>query len=604
MEGRELASKFKSSDIFCVKSGVTNGTSQLYDPHPFLKDQVNADNRTRTSFQDSNIFGYKQELNQTWQGTGRQERVAGIKTDNYHLASHTPGHTLYNPEAGLAMHKTHTKETFVEPEPEMYYHNDPRVPKSRLGEEIFGVRDFDRQAAKKDLLPNDDHWLRFVEKKKPTAEEEQFTPTQRKLNMLYGTYHGEGPIAFEHQEKELKHETRADWRNPHHGEKRSNVIEEVNTFSKRAQELSSVNNPLTTTDYSEYTPKTKAKDSYEDVEKRVKDAMYSDLYGQTSHYVEKPRVAKRSEVNSMTGIFSKEGADKGYRWGEDVTAAERRQDFMRTTAFPNAYDAVAATKSYPKHHEINEARSQLRMPKVIKGCELESTSLHSDEFYKKYNVIKDHRETNVISLRFKDLSPDMDADALRAMSGCKHVVRASVKADNIKNECTGEGEITIRLSEGDTKEDIISRFRAAGFTAEDKPDNAGQRKSNYHELASTGWRDSRLEFEEKRHINTGYENQRISKVNQLSTHVPMGSNMALQDYGVQYADIVRQQQDGLYQAQRTAIDENQLISTWDAMKPQTAASVRPASGTAFMRPTQSFNTRSKHVQDSLKNRGY
>jgi hypothetical protein len=597
MEARQIGHKFNNSDIFHANNTTANGGSELYNPHPFLQDKQHSDNRTRTSFQDSNIFGYKEGQNQTWQGTGRADRSAGIKTDSYTLAGHTPGHTLYNPEAGMAMNQTHARQTFVQPEQDMYAHNDPSLPKSRLGEEVYGVRDFDRQAAKADLMPNDAYWLRTTDRTNNIADAVPMTPNERRIKDVYGTYEGAKP-----GHGELKHATLEDWRNPHHGDRVSNVHQDINTFEKRAQELSSANNPLTTTDYSQYTPTTKQQVVTEDVEKRVRDALYSDLYGQTGKHGTTAPVQQRSEISSHTGIFSKEGSQKGYRWGEEVSAAERRQDFLKTTGFTN-YQAPAAEPI--KREGIDLARSQLRMPKVIKGCELESTSLHSDEFYQKYNVVKDHRETNVFSLRFNNLPPQMDAETLKAISGVKHVVRAAVKTDNIKNECTGEGEITIRISEGETKESIVGRFTAAGINSEDKPDNANQKKSNYSQLATTGWRDARLEFEEKRHVNTGYENQKISKIQNLNHTHDMGTNNNLVNLGNQYADVIRSGQGGLFEAQKGAENEKQLLTNWDSMRPQTAqARTGGVSGGSYMKPTESFNSRSKHVQDSLRNRGY
>ena len=116
MEARTLKSREYNTDIFNTRSSATNGTTGLYDPHPYLRDQVNSDNRTRTSFQDSNIFGYKEDKNVTWQGTGRDDRPAGIRTETYNLAFHSPDNVLYNPEASMGVHKTHTQKTYVEPE--------------------------------------------------------------------------------------------------------------------------------------------------------------------------------------------------------------------------------------------------------------------------------------------------------------------------------------------------------------------------------------------------------------------------------------------------------------------------------------------------------
>ena len=87
----------------------------------------------------------------------------------------------------------------------------------------------------------------------------------------------------------------------------------------------------------------------------------------------------------------------------------------------------------------------------------------------------------------------MDADTLKAMFGAHHVVRYSVKTDNIKNECTGEGEITIRLFGGDTKQDFSNRFTTAGVSIEDRPEVAGKRQNTCHLLANTGFCYSKLE---------------------------------------------------------------------------------------------------------------
>ena len=600
MEARKIGQQFNLSDIFHVKQKQTNGTNNLYDPHPYLRERENCDNRTRTSFQDSNIFGYKQAQDVTWQGAGREERPAGIKTDSYHLASHTPGHTLYNPTASMAMHQTHTQQTFVEPERDMYSHNDPTVPKSRLGAEVYGVTDFNRQAVRQDLLSNDHNWLKHNEPAKNTEEAVALNPAERRIKEVYGNHENAN-----FQNKDLKHSALDDWRNHNYNEKRSNVVQEVNPFEKRAQELSSLNNPLSATDYSHFVPKTKQQPSYEDVDKRVRDAMYSDLYGQSGRFGPTAPISKRSEIHSATNIFSKEGAVKGYRWGEDMSAAQRRQDFMKTTGFSHNYEAPVAPPAPVKNDDINQARAQLRMPKVIKGCELESTALHSDEFNKKYNVVKDHTETNIVSLRFNNLPKEMDAETLKSISGAKHVVRSAVQTDNIKNECSGQGEITIRVSDNESKGEIMAKYAAVGILAEDKPDDAVKRKSNYKELATTGWRDSRLEFEEKRHVNSGYENQRIAKIQNLNTTHGMGTNNNIVDMGTRFTDMVRSGQDNhLYHAQKSAINENHSLSAWDSMRPMTAQPVRSVTEGAYMRPTESFNVRSKQVQDSLRGRGY
>lgn len=99
----------------------------------------------------------------------------------------------------------------------------------------------------------------------------------------------------------------------------------------------------------------------------MKDALYSDLYGQTGKYGPSTSHGLRSEISSHTGFLSREGQSKGNRWGEDISASQRRQDFMRTTGFQNVEaDQDIPPPQLPDETHINLARSQLRMPKVIK----------------------------------------------------------------------------------------------------------------------------------------------------------------------------------------------------------------------------------------------
>lgn len=593
MEARQLKSREYNTDIFNVRSRATNGANGGAVSYSYAPDAASSEPLERSSGQDPRIFGAAGV-------PGGVERASGIRTEPYVLAYHSPDNVLYNPEASMAVHASQTHKTYVEPERDLYFHNDPRVPKSRLGEEVFGTRTFDRQAVRQELLPGDKHWLRHADFVRD-SEVEGVTPEERKQRELVGQISEHQPVSFARKANDLRTDSLASWKDARTSDKRSNVVREVNTFERRAQELSSAQNPLSASDYSEFTPKTKQQQVHENVEQRVRDALYSDLYGQTGKYGPKPKVAQRSEINSTSGIFSKEGAQKGTRWGEDLSAAERRQDFMRTTGFPAYYDTPTAEPKVPALSDINMARAQLRMPKVVKACDPESRRFGGSYNIETPVLIQDHREINVVSLVFEGLPRDMDADALKAMSGAKHIVRAAVATDNIKNECTGFGEITIRLAAGETKEDIVSRYTAAGITVADKPD-AEKRKSNYHELATIGWRDSKLEFAEKRHINTGWETDKLSKVQNLNTNVTMGTNDYLANLGQQYADVIRNRMDNLYVAQQTAENQNQSVYNWDRMRPQTAgASSAHISGEMpFMRTTQSYDTRKKHVIESLR----
>ena len=602
MESRDIRAREYNTDVLNAKNGVNGATHTLYEPHPYLADRQNSDNRTRTSFQDSNVFGYKVDNNSTWQNTGRDTKSAGIRSGVYINAHTSSDNMLYDPNAQMKGNDTLSRQSYVAPTPDMYQHYDPQVSKARLGEELYGVTEFDKQTVKQDLQSRDEHWMKAAQGSKTTPEVAGLAHQDRKQFELHSSQSNHQPSTYQKPTTEYKIDSLASWKDPRKSEAPSNVIKDVNTFERRAQELSSTNTPLPASDYSHFVPKNKTTETTEEVDKRVKDAFFSDLYGQSGKYGPRNQVTKRSELSSHTGIFSKEGQSKGNRWGEEISAAQRRQDFLRTTGFSNDEAEAPVQPAIPNDTEINLARSQLRMPKVIKGSELESRSLHSDEFYNKYNVIKDHQEINVVSLIFKNLPPTMDADTLKVMSGAKHVVKCTVAIDNIKNQCTGEGEITIRLFGAETKEEIVNRFNAAGLIVEDKPEDAGKRKSNYHELASTGWRDHKLETAEKRHVQNNWETDKLSKVANLSTNVHMGTNENLVNMNRSYADVIRSNQDGLYQAQNSAETFNQQMKDWNNMRPRTSSGAfgGVSSNESFMKPTESFNTRSRLVQNSYR----
>ena len=71
------------------------------------------------------------------------------------------------------------------------------------------------------------------------------------------------------------------------------------------------------------------------------------------------------------------------------------------------------------------------------------------------------------------------------------MIESTTDIDNIKNQCIGTGSFKCRLGEGETKEQIMQRFRNNGIEVE-IPDVKGGKKNNYKELASTNWKDHRL----------------------------------------------------------------------------------------------------------------
>ena len=86
----------------------------------------------------------------------------------------------------------------------------------------------------------------------------------------------------------------------------------------------------------------------------------------------------------------------------------------------------------------------------------------------------------------------------------------------------------------------------------------------------------------------------------------MGTNDTLVNMGQQYADVIRSRMDNLDLAQKTAETHTQLMYDWNNMRPQTASATGSAlqGERSFLRPTESFDTRRKQVQDSIRKKYY
>jgi hypothetical protein len=592
-----MRSRDYNTDVFNTKNTATNGTNGVNAQHTYNQE----DGRNRTSYQDSNIFGYKDNDNNTWQNSGRDQKHTGIKSGGYINALKSQDNVIYDPTA-MSESFTNSRQSLQQPTPELYHQHDSQVSKSRLGHELYGTEQFNRQTAKQELFPNDEYWLRHVDNKKETHE--GLTPQERRQRDNLGNNipnvqvpQNQLPVASAKLQDNVSH-----WRNPHSNEKRSNVHTDVNTFERRTQELSSANNPLTTTDYSHFTPKTKKQENYENVESRSKDAFYSDLFSQPGQYAQSTTPAKKFEVSSMSGIFSKEGISKGNRWNDGMSAAQRRQDFMRTSAFDNGAAQPDTQQAVADDHHINMARAELRTSDAMRSTKLQSNALHNDEFNKRYGVVRDHKEIDVFTIMLTNLPPTTDAETIKAISGAKHVVRAAVQTDNIKNQCTGIGEITIRLFEEESKQAIINRFLAAGIICQDKPVVQGK-KDTFSMLASTGWKNTKMIPQGKADPFSTWENDNISKLqNSNGNNWQMDAN--------QYApQAYTNDTNGVYQAQQPILSQNELIDSLNKMslRPQTA---QPTPTGAFngqgapFHPSQAHSNIAQQLQEQIRRKYY
>ena len=130
--------------------------------------------------------------------------------------------------------------------------------------------------------------------------------------------------------------------------------------------------------------------------------------------------------------------------------------------------------------------------------ELEATSLAQDGLYEKYaNCDRRPDSRQVVQLNLKNLPASTTDEDLRKTAKAKHVVGVHAEIDNIKNECVGTGTFSCRLGEGETKEQIVQRFKNDGIDVE-VPGRTTQKQNNYADLSTVNWKDARLQVQERR----------------------------------------------------------------------------------------------------------
>lgn len=129
---------------------------------------------------------------------------------------------------------------------------------------------------------------------------------------------------------------------------------------------------------------------------------------------------------------------------------------------------------------------------------METTHLNNDGFYEKFaNCDWRPDSWQIVELKLKNLPPTATSEDIKATAGAKHIIETTTDIDNIKNECTGTGKFQCRLGEGETKEQIVQRFKNQGIEVEN-PNNCTRKVNNYKDLSTTNWKDHRLQVQERR----------------------------------------------------------------------------------------------------------
>lgn len=250
-EARNLKSREYFTDIFNSKSAAP---THHVDPRPAktpLFQNKAASTTVRASYQDSNIFGYKGQQNQTWQEPGRVDRNRTELKTGYYNNAHHGGNTLHNPHSPMKHNKSQTHLTHTIPNAKLYnYRTESAKSMERKGKEFNGSHKYDKAAGKRDLLSASQTFIRDVDH---VDNRDHGETSHMKKQVSFHTKWTDQPHAHETSPtRNRMHQipTNANWSDSNHNQIKGNprgYEDSKNSFNKRSDQLSS--QVLPATDY-------------------------------------------------------------------------------------------------------------------------------------------------------------------------------------------------------------------------------------------------------------------------------------------------------------------------------------------------------------------
>lgn len=270
MEARNLKMREYNTDIFNSKpttAPVAQASSKIHSSHhptgfsnhgaknaplndrnhPHLREKIHAEKASRTSFQDSNIFGYKNDSNVTWQENGRSDKIRKRE------AQYSPHKTQKGQPAPIDHGQkdagvTSNAHEFV---PKPVSIPDNSAAGSKYGKEFHGQdQDFNRYQASFDLSSSSKNWMTSkAPNRQQTGKLDAKTRKQAELGSDWNRNTEMPDVNYDkqrHQEqkKDFKIPANMNWNNQNACETRQNVrpgydTEDVNTFQKKQEQLQS-----------------------------------------------------------------------------------------------------------------------------------------------------------------------------------------------------------------------------------------------------------------------------------------------------------------------------------------------------------------------------
>ena len=77
-----------------------------------------------------------------------------------------------------------------------------------------------------------------------------------------------------------------------------------------------------------------------------------------------------------------------------------------------------------------------------------------------------------MDIDLSNLPMDCDEMKVKKVANVKHMISAELRHDNLTGACKGDGRVKIRLSDGETLEQVHMNFRKAGYRVREHNEDA------------------------------------------------------------------------------------------------------------------------------------
>lgn len=233
----------------------------------------------------------------------------------------------------------------------------------------------------------------------------------------------------------------------------------VNTYAKKQNNLTSQILDCGT-DYNGFKPMKKSKkdtdNPKEQDDNRKTDHLYSDLFGQSGKGGRRSPVKKRAEELLEGTKLAKTQIQKDY---SNYNSKSCKYGNLKSALDTHDYSAQLS-KPAPEVDNRPKVNIQGKQTKATKVKELASSIL-GNEFLNGY---ENQKKADVLDLKISGLPGNSNIDDLKKAVGAKHIISTTIEVDSIKNTCTGNGRVQIRVQDGEDLDKIKMNLVKKGLS--------------------------------------------------------------------------------------------------------------------------------------------